>query len=302
MPLWRRPLWLLQAALAQEYRPATPLFRAGWQEHAASLTSRREPFCRQFGPSLSFLSARFGTPQVLCCRLGALRRPRWASGAGRPCRGELSGGCSTHHGWNDKPGHGLGGTSRGIHAAWHTTARCVQPLRQWKPGSPCSGERSSDVRPRRLRASPVASLYATFSFNLVRSSRLRIDYPVISCPAPVSPAGPWRTRIANTPPSRENKEGFRQGLRVSDHVSVLIGHFFCAAVVQSASSWGQARLGAVTDASCRTAAANLGGEYRIGFSKKPKSLQKDRAVGEGSDFGRGWHSQSPFWPCAHPSS
>jgi hypothetical protein len=196
--------------------------------------------------------------------------------------GELSGGCSTHHGWNDKPGHGLGGTSRGIHAAWHTTARCVQPLGQWKPGGPCSGERSSDIPPRHLRASPVANLCATFSFNLVRSPRLRIDYPVISPSAPVSPADrPLAARIANTPPSPGNKEGFRQGLRVSGHVSVLIGHFFCAAVVQSASSWGQARLGAVTDASCRAAATNLGGEYRIGFSKKAKSLQKDRAVEEG---------------------
>ena len=106
------------------------------------------------------------------------------------------------------------------------------------------------------------------------------SYPPLA--PPVSPADrPLAARIANTPPSPGNKEGFRQGLRVSGHVSVLIGHFFCAAVVQSASSWGQARLGAVTDASCRAAAANLGGEYRIGFSKKAKSSQKDRAVEEG---------------------
>ena len=55
----------------------------------------------------------------------------WASGAGRPCRGRLAGGCSAHHGWSDKLGHGQGVTSRGIHAAWHTTALCVSPLRQW---------------------------------------------------------------------------------------------------------------------------------------------------------------------------
>ncbi|KAK4100270.1 hypothetical protein N658DRAFT_105639 [Parathielavia hyrcaniae] len=53
---------------------------------------------------------------------------------------------------------------------------------QHMPSSPCSGERSSDVSFRRhLRPSPVASPYATFSFNLVRSPRLRIDYPAINC-------------------------------------------------------------------------------------------------------------------------
>jgi hypothetical protein len=64
---------------------------AAMTDRAASLPSRRKPFCRQFGPSLSFLSARFGTPQALCCRLGAVRRPRWASGAGRPGRGRALG-------------------------------------------------------------------------------------------------------------------------------------------------------------------------------------------------------------------
>jgi len=84
---------------------------------------------------------------------------------------ELAGGCSTHHAWNDRLGHGPGGTSRGIHAAWHTTACCVQPPRQRAPIGVCSRERSSDVLPRQLRPSPVASLCATFSFNFVRSPR-----------------------------------------------------------------------------------------------------------------------------------
>lgn len=39
-----------------------------------------------------------------------------------------------------------------------------------------------------------------------------------------------------------------------------------------AGSWGQARPGAVTDVPFRAAATNVAGEYRIGFSKRPGSL------------------------------
>jgi hypothetical protein len=106
--------------------------------------------------------------------------------------------------------------------------------------------------------------------------------------------------LRSTPPSLKNKEGHGRGQRVSDHVSVLIGQFTCAAVAQSASSWGQARLSAVTDASCRTAAANFAGAPRAGFSKKLRSLQRDRAAAEGSDVGREQSSKSPVQSCAHP--
>ncbi len=61
--------------------------------------------------------------------------------------------------------------------------------------------------------------------------------------------------------------GFRPCLCVSRRIL-----FLCCCRAR-ASSWGQARPGAVTDASFRAAAANVAGEYRIGFSKRPRSFK-----------------------------
>ncbi|KAH6632636.1 hypothetical protein F5144DRAFT_257113 [Chaetomium tenue] len=212
--------------------------------------------------------AQFGVSWSLCCRLGRCAARGlgiwWQAGLPR----ELAGGCSTHHTWSGRFGHGSGVTSRGIHVAWHTTARCVQPLRQWAPIRACSNERSSDVFRRHLWPSPVASLRATFSFNYLQSHRPRAMRLALPGPKPGvrpsmrGPGTPTR-RIPSTPPWLKNKEGSPSaglaGFRsCPDHASVLIGQFSCAAVAQSASSWGQARLGAVKNAPCRTTAAKLG--------------------------------------------
>ena len=104
---------------------------------------------------------------------------------------KAAGGCSAHHGWSDELGHGQGVTSRGIHAAWHKTASCVSSLRQWRPKA--VQRRAVKSCPSAPASTPsVASLCATFSFNFVRSPRLRIDSPAISYLDPGVDSRTWR--------------------------------------------------------------------------------------------------------------
>ena len=237
----------------------------------AACTAVGSPFCRRFGSSLPPLLPQFGVSQVLCCRLGAVCRPCfWPSGARRPCRQSWRVAAALITLGTTGLGMAQGGRVEGSMLPG-TQRLAVSSLPVSGRPSACAAA-SGQVMSFRASFGPHLSPASAPHFLSTSSDPLdpRINHPAIR-PLPLVPGRPLgtlETRIASTPPSLKNKEGFQQGRRVSDHVSVLIGHFSCAAVAQSASSWGQARLGAVTDAPCRTAAANLGGEYRLSFSKK----------------------------------
>ncbi|KAK3294035.1 uncharacterized protein B0H64DRAFT_179018 [Chaetomium fimeti] len=135
------------------------------------------------------------------------------------------------------------------------------------------------------------------------SDYIDAESAVRPCPAlPLAfgrPGRPWQPASPSTPPSLKNKESSQQGWRVSDHVSVLIGQFSCVAVAQNASSWGQARLGAVTDAPCRTAAAKLGRRMRGRLLEEAWTSLKKGPVVEGERLrSRPVLAASVLRPCA----
>jgi hypothetical protein len=230
--------------------------------------------------------------------------------ADRACRGELTGGCSTHHGCSDRKRQGTTGDWLGGVAlpwggggcdesrdwcCWPGTQRlrCVYvlyctcdlsgPRAASSSQQPCSDRRSSDVLRHHLR--PHLSPASAPHF-LSTSHRLSIPDRTSGMPFG-GLAGSRRTwtpvhRIdtALAPGQRDNILGrvnmFQNVMPLS-----LSDTFCCAAVAQGASSWGQARLGAgVLDASRRTAfAANFGGGgYPAGFSKISGSFSEFQGV------------------------
>ncbi|KAL2259458.1 hypothetical protein VTK26DRAFT_6856 [Humicola hyalothermophila] len=131
---------------------------------------------RPFWFSLSSPMAGFGIPLVLCCRLGGQCLGQ-ASHLVPGGRAVLSTAASrqlpiprSHRLWNN-PGR----ASRGIHVARTQTTGSLCPHPPPTGCSQlglCSNQRPTDVLPDQFTSSTAASLCATFSFNLVRSSRL----------------------------------------------------------------------------------------------------------------------------------
>jgi len=163
--------------------PQQPLSGSRGQHDAAGVPSRRRRLPLAVSVKLVFRQGSIWGSLVVMLPFEGRLPPVLGILCGAALPWELAGGCSTHHGWSDKPGHDLGGVSRGIHAAWHTTARCAH-IRLSASGSSKSHAAASGQVVSLCAISwprPVASLYATFSFNLLRSSRLRIDHPVVTC-------------------------------------------------------------------------------------------------------------------------
>lgn len=160
----------------------------------------------------------------------------------------------------------------------NTTARCVHTIRHWVPGRPCSGQRSSDVLPHQFLPSPcrqpVRHIFfqprAILSTPDRRSVTFLLLQPLVDLGRPAEMIDDSADTVLAGETKREipaQSTGFRPCLCVSRRIL-----FLCCCRAR-ASSWGQARPGAVTDASFRAAAANVAGEYRIGFSKRPRSFK-----------------------------
>lgn len=105
---------------------------------------------------------------------------------------------------------------------------------------PCSGELSSHVPPRppppHLSPACAPHFLLTSCDPLGSGSTLR-PYPTWTPVLIVELGDSSRIDTALL----KNKDASRQDQRVSDHVSVLIGHFSCAAVAQSAKLVGASK-------------------------------------------------------------